>query len=360
MSVSGVRRQPAYGKWMVSPVKDVAWMEWITRLMGEPPVRQVPDTVLPSSSFHCLLDEQPTHLTPSRWLRDEASISARGLIVNPHSCFCRDGIFPQALPLAYGDLQCFALQHETVWIQDPRTDTFIPFWPGPTLSSLLANSSPGDPEPPLLPEWARWVLANAGILVEEGALARQRKSWAEAVLHCRKAFRNGYVPVGGLIHPFHLAALRRYYRQLIRRGKAGWDNESPLRYGLHNDPVARFFHHHLAPLVTDIAGEAVKPSYVYVASYQSGARLRKHADREQCEFSITLCLDYAPEPGAHTPWPLYLEARTGVVKVYQALGDALLYRGREIPHYRHRLPERSTSTSIFFHYVRENFAGPLD
>jgi hypothetical protein len=247
-----------------------------------------------------------------------------------------------------------------VWVQDPRTDTLIPFWLGPTLSSLLVNSSPGDPEPSGLPEWARWALASAGILVQGDSSARQRKSWAEAVLQCRQAFQSGYVPVGGLIHSFHLAALRRYYRQLIRRGKAGWDNECPLRYGLHNDPVARFFHRHLAPLVTDIAGEVVKPSYVYVASYQSGARLRKHTDRQQCEFSITLCLDYAPEPAGQTPWPLYLETRTGIVKVYQALGDALLYRGREIPHYRPRLPERSTSTSIFFHYVREDFTGWLD
>jgi hypothetical protein len=48
------------------------------------------------------------------------------------------------------------------------------------------------------------------------------------------------------------------------------------------------------------------------------------------------------------------------VTVFQAIGDALLYRGRELPHSRDALPEGHTSTSIFFHYVREDFAGSLD
>jgi hypothetical protein len=38
----------------------------------------------------------------------------------------------------------------------------------------------------------------------------------------------------------------------------------------------------------------------------------------------------------------------------------LLYRGRELPHFRDVLPAGHSSTSIFFHYVREGFAGTLD
>lgn len=336
-------------------------MEWVTRLMGEAQVRQTPDCALPPSSlFYCLLDEQPTHLTPQRLSKTNVNGSNSELIVNPRSHFSRAGEFPAEHPADWGDLEKFALQHEIIWVPSPSSDTLIPFWLGSRLRPWLARSGPGDPEPPGLPEWARWILCNAGILVHPDEQARERKTWDNALSHCGQAFRRGYVPLGRLIHPFHLAALRRYYRQLIRRGKAGWDDNSPLRYGLHNDPVARLFHRSLTALVSDIAGERVKPSYVYVASYQGGASLRKHADREQCEYSITFCLDYSPEPRAHTPWPLFLETSTGTVKVYQALGDSLLYRGREIPHYRHRLPERSTSTSIFFHYVREDFSGSLD
>ena len=88
--------------------------------------------------------------------------------------------------------------------------------------------------------------------------------------------------------------------------------------------------------------------------------LEQHTDREQCEFSITFCLDYSPEPSLATGWPLLLHTDSGTVSVYQAIGDGLLYRGRELPHSRDTLREGRTSTSIFFHYVREDFSGPLN
>jgi hypothetical protein len=109
-----------------------------------------------------------------------------------------------------------------------------------------------------------------------------------------------------------------------------------------------------------VAGEPVKPSYVYLASYLSGAELKKHVDREQCEFSITLCLDFSPEPDLATPWPICLQTPTSTVTVYQALGDGLAYRGTRLPHYRSKLGEGQTSTSIFFHYVGADFGGSLD
>ena len=171
----------------------------------------------------------------------------------------------------------------------------------------------------------------------------------------------GYAPVADLIHPFHLAALRRYYRYLIRTGaiRLG-DRQSPRRYAAYNEPVARFFHQDIAAKLSAVAGQPLKPSYVYLASYLSGAALRKHTDREQCEFSVTLCLDFSPEPALETPWPIRLGTPGGTVTVYQALGDALAYRGTRVPHYRDALGEGQTSTSIFFHYVAEDFAGSLD
>ncbi len=202
----------------------------------------------------------------------------------------------------------------------------------------------------------------AGVLVADDYARHRRQQWEEIVSATRPQFQaQGYAPVGRLIHPFHISALRRYYRHQLRTGQLRLgDSQSPLRYIAYNDPVARFFHQQLTAAVTAFAGEPVKPSYVYLASYQPGAILEKHTDREQCEFSITLCLDYAPEPRCATPWPLHLHMQSGKVTVFQAIGDALLYRGCEVPHSRDPLPEGHTSTSIFFHYVRGDFKGSLD
>jgi hypothetical protein len=88
--------------------------------------------------------------------------------------------------------------------------------------------------------------------------------------------------------------------------------------------------------------------------------LKKHTDREQCEFSVTLCLDFSPEPELAASWPIRLDTGKGTVTVYQALGDGLVYRGTQVPHYRFPLAEGRTSTSIFFHYVPADFSGLLN
>jgi hypothetical protein len=167
--------------------------------------------------------------------------------------------------------------------------------------------------------------------------------------------------VAGLIHPFHLGALRRYYRYLIRSGRVQLgDGQSPRRFVVHNESVTRFFHWQLSTAVSAIVGEPVKPSYCYLASYQSGAMLPRHTDRPQCEFSVTMLVDCSPEPAVESPWPIHLQTSSGETTVYQAIGDGLVYRGRTLPHYRTAQPDGSTSTSVFFHYVPESFAGPLD
>jgi len=255
----------------------------------------------------------------------------------------------------------FATPGDLLWIPDAICGP-LPFCLGPKLAAKFARLKPGDQAPASLSPETRRTLTMANLLVAENYADEQRQRWHETVSRCRPLFQQkGYVPVAGLIHPFHVAALRRYYRHHIRTGKIPLgDHQSSLRYVAHNEPVARFFHRRLTGAVSAIAGEPVKPSYVYMASYQPGAILKKHTDREQCEFSITLCLDYAPEPRVATPWPLRLHLESGQVTVYQALGDALVYRGCQIPHSREALPAGHTSTSIFFHYVREDFTGSLD
>jgi hypothetical protein len=251
---------------------------------------------------------------------------------------------------------------EMVWIKDIANDALQPFWLGPELTAMLSGAQPGDPAPSQLSLQARGTLLMANVLIPDNYATDRRKQWAEIVSTTGARFqRQGYAPVGQLIHPFHIAALRRYYRHQVRTGRVHLgDGQSPLRYVAYNDPVARFFHQQLTTAMTAFAGEPVKASYVYMASYQPGAILEKHTDRDQCEFSVTLCLDYSPEPRCATPWPIHLHKKSGTVAVFQAIGDALLYRGCQLPHSRDALPEGHTSTSIFFHYVREDFAGSLD
>jgi hypothetical protein len=345
---------------MDSQMKDAAWLAWIEQL-AVAPARLDQGNVLPRSLFHCCLDDQPDHLVPSRLLNPEywEGLSDRLFFLNPECIFTADGHSPTDASISASTDQREIAEGNTVWVRDPGSAALWPFWMGPQLWNMLAGAQPGDPSPSALPQVRTLMMAN--ILVPDGFISSRRQQWDEIVAFVRPRFRSqGYAPVGSLIHPFHIASLRRYYRHQLRSGKLRLgDGQSPLRYVSYNDPVCQFFHHQLTPAMSAFAGESLKPSYVYLASYQEGAVLEKHTDREQCDFSATFCLDYAPEPRNATPWPLRLHKKSGTLKVFQAIGDALLYRGCQLPHSRDALPEGQTSTSIFFHYVRQDFAGSL-
>jgi hypothetical protein len=348
---------------MASQVSSTPWLEWIASLMGIAS-RQTYSATLPPDRFHCVLDELPLHLIPQDFLRSRRvrKILEQPLFLNPQCSIYPAGQWPDELADGEDLVIGFAPQGSIAWVRDPATRSLLPFWLGPRLEAAIQGLRPNEPAPPTLPQNERFRLAAVGILAPEDQARQTRSKWNHVMARGATAFREkGYVPLRGLIHPFHVAALRRYYRYQVRRGafRLG-DRDNPLRYVANNESVARFFHHQLTSSVTAVAGQPVKPSYVYFASYLSGAELTKHTDRPQCEFSITLCLDFSPEPACETSWPIRLETPRGTVAVHQALGDGLVYRGTSVPHYRSPLPEGRTSTSIFFHYVAANFEGPLD
>lgn len=327
-------------------------MNWVENLLGAPAESTLPPE-FPPDLFFCRLEEQPDHLVPQYFLESKYGENTE-IVVHPGLVLTRESELPEALGKDSSLVQGLALKGTIAWVPHAMTGSLQPFWLSVQLADAIERMRNGShPLDSPCPSVAALTLAGVLIPLSEA----KERSTADGAAQFRE---RGYVPVSGLIHPFHVAALRRYFRHKIRSGGMNLgDGQSSRRYVAHNDPVARFFHHQLAPAVALFAGEAIKPSYVYAASYQGGAQLEKHTDREQCEFSVTFCLDYSPEPLLATGWPLVLHTDQGTVTVYQALGDALLYRGRALPHSRRTLKQGHTSTSIFFHYVRRNFEGSL-
>ena len=322
--------------------------------------RQAYAVSFPPDRYYCLIDELPLHLVPQPARRLWREAPNAGLILNPDCELCDANDLPDEMSSRRDLVSGFALQGTIAWVRDAGGRTMLPFWLTPGLEAVVRELAGNESIPSSIPARTRALLAAAGIIVSaDRAIPGSRE---ECVRKAAAEFQEkGYAPLSSLIHPLHVAALRRYYRHKIRTGAIHLgDRQSARRYTAHNESVARFFHHQLTARLSLLAGRALKPSYVYFASYLSGAELKKHTDREQCDFSITFCLDYSPEPGLATPWPICLQTSSGLVTAYQALGDGLAYRGTQLPHFRGILPNAQTSTSIFFHYVSEDFAGSLD
>ena len=345
---------------MASTLNNTAWVEWMTKLMGGLS-RQTLTAAFPPDRFYCLLDELPLHLVPRHGRGSSPIKNDHALYFNPECILCGEGQVPGELTARAELLDGFALQGTMAWVRD-SAGRLQPFWLGSEFETLLRELRSNEPVGSSLTSSARRILSTAGILISQEELYQRDARPNKMIESASRMFRErDYAPLPGLIHPFHVAALRRYYRHQIRSGiiRLG-DRQSPLRYVAHNESVARFFHHQIAGILSAVAGETLKPSYVYMASYLAGAELKKHTDREQCEFSITLCLDFSPEPKLATPWPISMDTPNGKVTVYQAMGDGLAYRGTRLPHYRSPLGTGQTSTSIFFHYVSQDFTGPLE
>jgi hypothetical protein len=222
--------------------------------------------------------------------------------------------------------------------------------------ALFRALSPGAEPPADLDRPTLTALLAAGILVDPLAAARRRRAWERARDEARAALaRDRWAIASDLLHPAHLAAIRRYYRDLVAEGHVPFgDAQVSRRYAAHDEPLARLLLRGLAAHVSALAGAPMRPTYAYFASYREGAVLAPHKDREECELSLSLLVDYVPEPAGASPWPIFLGSPSRPTRVDLRLGDALVYRGAELTHFRRALPRGHASTSLFLHYVREN------
>jgi len=83
----------------------------------------------------------------------------------------------------------------------------------------------------------------------------------------------------------------------------------------------------------------VPNTYCHYSDIAFEILLKKHTDRQECEFSITLNL------GGDT-WPIYLENKKIILKA----GDMLIYRGNILKHWRNKFIGEKCA-QVFLHYI---------
>lgn len=174
--------------------------------------------------------------------------------------------------------------------------------------------------------------------------------------------REGFANLPDLLPAAQVLALGHYFRELAAEGYLGRDDAGGTRrFVAHNHPVAMFWHHQLNARVAQLIGRPSKPSYSFVSVYEAGGDLSWHVDRPPCEYTITLLVDYAPlDAEQRSPWALNIRGRDGRLHaVHQRLGEALIFKGRELRHSRGLLPDGHRSTSILFHFVDADYQGEM-
>jgi hypothetical protein len=324
----------------------------------------VPDEEAPRDiCYRCPLEGARPALLPGSAAKEFAAPpSQASYALSPFVWLQSGPVLPQPLCGRVTSMERFAAERPLLWVDDPGTGVLMPYWPGPACLPLLRSLlEPGAALPPL-PADLLTACAWATVLVPHGWSQRRRACWQDTCAAAKDHLAtHGYAVLREVVNPLQLAALRGYFRELEGEGYfQNGDKQVARRNIIHNEPTARFLHHQLAALINRVTPEPVKPSYCYLSVYKSGAALKRHIDRPQCAWNVSLALDMDPEMDRTEAWPIYLEVGGRARDVRLGLGDAVIYRGTTIPHWRDELPQGQTATVCFYHFVPEEFTGKLD
>lgn len=182
--------------------------------------------------------------------------------------------------------------------------------------------------------------------------------------------RDGYATIRGLIPPEVAAMLfKQIGMDLEAAGKSfeAFAKAHPLSKQQTVDISGHFYRPlttflwGLTPIIEELTGAEVLPSYDYFRIYQKDDICRVHSDRPSCEHSVSLTLAYSD--GA--PWPLEVGSRRvdgegpcvddfgdePFSAIAMQPGDAVLYRGIDLRHGRTQPNPNQWSAHLFLFWV---------
>jgi hypothetical protein len=136
--------------------------------------------------------------------------------------------------------------------------------------------------------------------------------------------------------------LTQELNKYIARKETTNDDQCPLSEAIHGTPTFDKLLEDLLPYFEQACGKRLYPTYSYARLYKPGEKLEKHTDRPACEISATITLGFEGDV-----WPIYMAGN----KVNMQVGDAVLYRGMEVEHWREKYTEGQWQAQVFLHYV---------
>jgi hypothetical protein len=258
-------------------------------------------------------------------------------------------------------LQRLSPARPILWHQGANAEPILPWWPGAEcLAVITAMQSGAPPASDALPSLA--ALAAQGILARRTAGPAGPSDHGSVADACRAAFvRNGFVDLGRVLPPGQIAAIRAYWHELAELDVLRELDDRPGKYPSHSEPSSALLLHALAPLVAHVTGTPIQPALSFGRLYRRNAEMAAHRDRQPCQLSVTYLADYAPATEGPTPWPICVRPRDGgpPVEFHQSVGDAVLFSGVELDHFRPLFTAGERSVSLLMHYVDRDYSGRL-
>tara|TARA_R100001510_G_C7653492_1_gene211743 strand:+ start:2460 stop:3620 length:1161 start_codon:yes stop_codon:yes gene_type:complete len=158
------------------------------------------------------------------------------------------------------------------------------------------------------------------------------------------------------------------FKKLIDQGKATSDDQVPEAFSVGSCPLFDSLLEQLTTQIEQVTQKKLYPTYSYARWYKPGSELKFHLDRPSCEYSATITLGFSGNP-----WPILMahpsnegehysrEEHTGDLhrhtqpnSITMNIGDAVIYKGQEVYHWREKYTHGEWQAQVFIHYVDQN------
>ena len=165
--------------------------------------------------------------------------------------------------------------------------------------------------------------------------------------------KKGYVHLKDFLHKDSCKELADELKKLVSENKTVKDLQCPKSQAIHGTVTFDKLLEDLTSNFEQASGLKLFPTYSYARFYNSqDEELKVHRDRPACEISATLTLDFEGDV-----WPIYMgahEDKSNATEIKMKIGDAVMYRGCDIYHWRESYKEGKWQAQVFLHYVDQN------
>jgi hypothetical protein len=159
----------------------------------------------------------------------------------------------------------------------------------------------------------------------------------------------GYVVVRGLVDKDETNRLYAYTVGNAELGNKD-DGQVPGSPSFYEDKEVVALQKKLLPVIEKLIQTPLQNVFCYHRVYRKGAILRTHKDSTRAEISTTINLGQQGEP-----WDLWLmDYDENAHKVTLGPGDALIYQGSQLAHWRGKLEHGDYVSQIMFHCIDRN------
>jgi len=161
----------------------------------------------------------------------------------------------------------------------------------------------------------------------------------------------GCVLVEGFLDRITVQTISMYMENKIRRNEwRGEETDPTTKLAYYGDPLIETVLQASLPLVAEICGKELNPTYSYMRVYQPGEELEPHVDRPSCEISVTV--NVASKGTPSSIWMHYKDNESHAYTLNS--GDAVVYKGCEAKHWRTPLKADQLNVQFMLHYVDKN------